>query len=875
MKNAAGPPRLALWLLDRFSGWEDDYGAAGDFEEYYRTLAAERGTRHARRACWKQVGAALPGYLKNVIIWSDAMMKHYFRVAFRNLWKHKGYSFVNIAGLAVGMACALFILLWVQDELSYDRFHANAGTLYRLEQERDAPQGRFRHFSMPYSLGPLLKTDIPEIQEATRTSVPLNLLVRCGEKAFFENKILAVDPQIFQMFTFPLLKGDPATALNQPGSLVITEDMGKKYFGGADAIGRTFVFNNAHAFTVTGVLKNIPPNSTLSFDMLVPFDFLKTLGQYNDSLLNNNIPTFVRLRARSDIAAVGAKITRLVGDRTLAGIRANPALMSQYQSNPELRRRFESRNFLLLPLVDIRLFGPDTAIKNIYLCSILALFVLLIACINFMNLTTARSANRAKEIGLRKVVGAQRKSIAGQFYGESVLTALLAGTTSLILVILLFPGFNALSGKSMTLHSLLSGKFLFGILAVTLFTGIVAGSYPALFLSSIRPVKFLQGRLSGGWKNAIFRKSMVVFQFSLSVLLLICMGSVSRQVNYLKEKNLGYDKEQLIYLPMRDQAPSSYAVLKEQLLRSPRILGVTAIRQPPTSITGSDDMADWDGKDPAQRFTVRFTSVDFDYPDTMGIQMVAGRSFSRTMASDIQRTFMVNEEVPKIMGLDAASAIGKRFSFRGYQGTIIGVMRNFHYQSVRYPIEPLGVVLDPSQFRFAVVRLKAGAITESLADVKETWRRILPQYPIEYRFFDEDFDRMYKGYERMGSLFKVFAVMAVIIACLGLFGLASFTAEQRTKEIGVRKVLGASSRGIVLLLSGEFAKWVLAANVIAWPAAYFLVRKWLQTFAYSPGIAWGLFVLAGAGALILAFLTVSFQAVRASRINPADTLKYE
>jgi putative ABC transport system permease protein len=874
MKNAASPPRLAQWLLDRFSGWGDDYGAAGDFEECYRALAAERGIRYARRSCWKQVAAEFPGYLKNAIIRSNTMLKHYFRIAIRNLLKHKGYSFINIVGLAVGMACVLFIFLWIQDEMSYDRFHADAETLYRLEQQRDTGQGVIRHFSMPYALAPILKAEIPEIQEATRIASPGSLLARSGEKAFFESRIFAVDPQIFQMFTFPLLKGDPATALNQPGSLVVTEETAQKYFGAADPMGKAVTINDAHAFTITGVMKNIPTNSSLSFDMLVPFDFVKTLGQYNGSLMGNDIMTFVRLQPRSDLTAAGQKITRLVNSRTMAEIRANPEISKHFENNPELHRRFESRLFLFRRLIDINLFDDRQAIRNVYTYSALALFILLIACLNFMSLATARSANRAKEVGLRRVVGARRKSLVGQFYGESILTAFLAGTASLLLVILLLPAFKSLFDKTMSLDALWSGKFLLGMLVVILVTGIVAGSYPALFLSSFRPVNVLHGRL-GGAKGSLFRKTMVLLQFGLSVLFLIGLGVVLHQVDYMRMKKLGYDKEQMIYLPMRDKVPLSYAVFKEQLLRNPRILGVTATRHPPTSITASDTYADWDGKDPEVRFRISFASVDFDFPETMKIEMAAGRPFSRTVASDIRRAFLVNEDVPKLMGLDAVSAVGRRFLFWGYEGTIVGVMKNFHYQSVRYAIGPLAVVVDPKEFCYAVVRLTGGEIPASLEDVKKIWRQVFPQYPVEYRFFDEDFDQMYRQDERMGKFLKVFSALAVFIACMGLFGLASYTAERRTKEIGIRKVLGASSSGIVLLLSGEFAKWVLAANLIAWPAGYFLMRKWLQQFAYNAGIAWWLFAAAGAGALAIALMTVSFQAVRAAHADPVKALKYE
>jgi predicted permease len=811
------------------------------------------------------------------------MLKNYLRVALRNLRKHKGYSFINIAGLAVGMACALFILLAVQDELSFDRFHVNAATLYRVEQDQEGGQGKFHVNVTPFPMGPVLKAEVPEIKDAVRFAFTGALLVRYGENAFFERRVAAVDPQVFSMFTFPLVSGDPATALSQPGSLVLTEDMAKKYFGAADPMGKAVTINTAHAFTVTGVLKNIPLNSSLTYDMFVPFDFVKTLGLYNDSMGSNNILTFVQLHSRGGAAAAAEKTTTMVRERNIAAVRADPVRMKEIQSDPEARRRFENYRgpaFSLMPLVDLRLYGyfgfnrNDLGVKYIYTFGSIALFVLLIACINFMNLATARSANRAREVGLRKVVGAQRKSIIGQFYGESILTAFLAGAAALGLVILLLPAFNSLADKTLALGALLSAKFLLGLLAVTLFTGIVAGSYPALFLSSFQPVKVLKGGLSGGAKSALLRKILVVFQFSLSILLLIGMGVVTRQIDFMRNKKLGYDKEQLIYLPMNGTSYTSYATLKEQLLRNPRILGVTATHQPPTSIGSNGWSADWDGKDPERRVLIGIGYADFDYPETLKIEMASGRSFSREFATDTGGAFLVNEEVPKLMGLDAASAVGKRFKY-GIDGTIVGVMKNFHYQSVRNAIEPLAVRIDPARFRFAVVRLKAGEVPASLEDVKQTWRRIYPQYPIEYRFFDEDFGRMYQSDERMGRLLKVFAGMAVFIACLGLFGLASYTAEQRNKEIGVRKVLGASAPGIVLLLSRQFAKWVLIANVLAWPVAYLLMRNWLKGFAYRSTIAWWLFILAGGGVLVIALLTVSLQAFRAAQNDPVKSLKYE
>jgi putative ABC transport system permease protein len=882
MKNAAVPPRLALRLLDRFSGPGDEYGAAGDLEEYFRALAAERGARYARRDLWRQVWAAFPGYLKNVIIWSDAMLKHFVRVAFRNLRKHKGYSFINIAGLAIGLTSALFILLWIQDELSYDRFHANAPTLFRVEQDQASPQGTFHVLSTPFPLGLALIAEIPEIEDFARIMPLGNLLFRQGENAFYENRVYAVDPQFLQMFTFPLKEGDPTTALVGSGSLVINETIAKKYFGNADPMGQIVTVNNAHAFKITGILKNLPLNSTLSFDILGPIDFLKTLGMYDDRMANNTPLTYVRLHPRSDILAVAGKITQLVKSRTLAEFQNDPRLRAtreNSQSAAQFNDYVEHRVFSLMSLVDVRLSGyaghshNNPARENVIAFGIIAFLVLLIAGMNFANLATARSANRALEIGLRKVIGARRKSLMVQHLGESILSSLLAGAVSLGLILLLLPVFNALSGKILTWRALAGGPFLLGMLAVVLLTGALAGGYPALFLSSLHPVKVLKGGFRGGTKNAWFRKTMVLVQFGLSILLLVCMGIVARQVDYMRYKNLGYDKEHLVYLPLRSATSASYAVLKEELLRNPKFLGVTAVNQMPTSYGSNTYAADWDGK--SRDVTIWIARADFDYTETMKIDLAAGRPFSKAMSADSGHAILVNEEVPKLMGLDPSVAVGKRFRISGVEGAIVGVMKNFHFQSVRDAIEPLAIIAEPKQVRYAVIRLKAGEIAGSLKDIEKTWKRVNPLYPFEYRFFDEDFDRTYRADERMGSLLKVFTVMAVFIACLGLFGLASYTAEQRTKEIGVRKVLGASSPGIVMLLSKEFAKWVLAANLMAWPVGYFLMKKWLQQYAYNTGIAWWLFVAAGAGALAIALATVSFQAVRASRINPAVTLKYE
>jgi putative ABC transport system permease protein len=892
MIRPSSPPRLALRLLERIIEREADFGAAGDFEEQYAVMKQDHGAWPARLDCWRQVLAALPGYICNQFYWSHQMLKNYFKIAFRTLRKHKGYSFINIAGLALGMACALFILLWVQDELSFDRFHANAKTIYRVEHDQKGGQVKFHALEGPPGLATALKNEIPEIQDTTRDAHIGTLLVRYGEKAFYENSVRGVDASFLRMFTFPTVGGDAGTALSRPGSLVLTEKLARKYFGAEDPVGKTVTINNSFPVTVSAVLKDIPTNSIFTFEALLPMEFLKNLNIDIDTWDSNSMVAFALLKKGAAAAAVDRKITRLFREHRLSDWRGDDANWKKIQADPEQLKRYNNYagpDFMLMPLVDIKLYGYEGFTRNnmgiqyVRTFSAIAIFVLLIACINFMNLATARSANRAKEVGLRKVVGAFRRTIAGQFYGESILTAVLAGLAAVMIVALLLPAFNALSGKRMVLASLLSPSFLLGILAVTLVTGFIAGSYPALFLSSFQPIKVLKGRAAGGARSAAFRKILVVVQFGLSILLLIGMGVVAHQINFMRGKKLGYDKDQLVYLTMRGDPVKMYQALRERILRDPRIQGVTAINQPPTSFGSSSWGATWDGKDPNQRYLISMAAVDFDFPETMKIEMAAGRSFDQKYSTDRGGAFLVNESVPKLMGLDAAAAVGKHFNFMNIRGTIVGVMKNFHFRSVRESVQPLAIFLPPApqssnpwfNLSFAIVRLKAGDIHGSLDSVLESWQTVNPGYPFDYRFFDQDFDQMYRADERMGSVLKVFAALAIIIACLGLFGLAAFTAEQRTKEIGVRKVLGASVPGIVVLLSKEFAKWVLAANVLAWPLAYLTMHNWLQGFAYKSGIAWWLFALAGMGALAVALLTVSFQAIRASHTNPVNALKYE
>ena len=787
------------------------------------------------------------------------MFKNYFKVALRNIRRHPGYSIINIAGLAIGLACCLFILIWVLDELNYDKFHENAPYLYRVE-ENQYYSGRVYHVTVtPYPLAPAIKADFPEIIEATQYVGVGGQLIRYGEKAFFETGIRAVAPAFFRMFTFPFVKGDSNTALDDPFSLVISEEMAEKYFGEEDPIGKVFSVNNTYDMKVSGVMKNVPNNSYLQFDMVIPYALLEKVGAVSDSMGSNSILTFVQLQKGASLQQINDKIRGFIKKHV-----------------PDSVTDLELALYSKIHLHQYFGYGRDMGqIKYVYIFSVIALFVLMIACINFMNLSTARSANRAKEVGVRKVVGALKSHIIRQFYGESVIYAFIALVFAVIIVVLLMSPFNNLSGKELSLGILGNWMILAGFIGVTLFTGLVAGSYPALFLSSFQPVWVIKGNLKSGAGSSLFRRILVVVQFALSIFLIIGTVVVYNQLHYMKNRDIGYDKEHLVYIPMRGQTGRFYEALKNALVRDPRILNVTGSNHRPSNIGSNSGGANWDGKDPDQVVLIGISSVDYDYIETIGIELKEGRSFSKEYGTDQTEAFIVNEEVAKLMGKE--SVAGENFSFAGRDGNIIGVMKNFHYYSVRNKIEPLAIYLRPAAqgFSYTLIRIAPENISASLDFVKDTWQKVVPDFPFEYRFLVEDFEYYYRSEERMGGLLKYFSILAVFIACLGLFGLASFTAEQRTKEIGIRKVLGASASQITLLLCREFFVLVLLANIISWPVAYFVMRNWLQDFAYRTSLGMLTFVLTMVLALIIALLTVSFQAVKAAVANPVDALKYE
>ena len=787
---------------------------------------------------------------------------NYLKITFRYLWRYKVYSFINIFGLAVGLACALFIMLWVQDELSYDQFHSNSENIYRIEQDQVYDGAKYHVNVTPWPCVPSWKADIPEVIDATRAGFVGGRSFRYGDKSFVENNMIAVDPSFFTIFDFELLRGDVNSVMNDPFSIVIDEPTAIKYFGDEDPIGKVLIVDTQFNLTVSGVIEKAPRNSSFAPKILVSIEFAKDLGEYNEGWGNNNIRSYALLTENADINEVNRKLTDVVNNHR------DEESQTTYMAN--LLTRVHLHGY----------FGFDNngqAVTRLYIFSIIAGFVLLIAAINFMNLSTARSANRAREIGIRKVVGAHRKDLIFQFLGESLLLTLFAVLLALVMIFLLLPIFNSISGKMLSTSVLLQPNFILGLVCITLLTGLFSGSYPAFFLSAYRPVNVLKGNTTRG-NNQILRKALVILQFTLSVALIIATIVIHQQLNFSKSKDLGFDKENVIAVNINGDKKLKYEALRQELLQYPQILGITASSHRPTNIGSNSGGADWEGKDPDQSLIVSMSSVNYDYTETLKIPIIEGRSFSREYGSDLASgdgggAFLINQEMAKMIGKE--SIVNETLRFLGVEGPIVGIMEDFHFKSMRQKIEPLAMIIAPEWFNTGLIRLNPGDEDQALSIIEEVWDQVYPGLPFEYEFLDQGFDMLYRADNTIEKLVRYLAIIAIIIAYLGLFGLASFSAEQRKKEIGIRKVLGASMAHLISLLTLQFAKWVLVACAIAFPLAYYGLSKYLQSFAYRVELGAGPFLIAGALAIVITLLTVSYQAAKASLANPVNALKYD
>ncbi len=798
------------------------------------------------------------------------MLKNYLKIALRNIFRNKTYSIINIFGLSIGIACSILIILWIHDELSYDQFHKNSSDLFMVVQKHYNQNGIEYDSAEPYPVAEELKRNYPEILDVSRVYHSEECLFVHNDKHFIENRILIVDPEFLTMFSFPLIYGDANSVLDDPNSVVITKKTAQKYFGNVNPVGKTFRVDNQYDMKVTGVLDDIPHNSHLNFSILVPLSsklishkFEPDRWQYTDVVFT----TYVLLQKNQKYNNVSKKIAYVL-QKHVEDDKVELYLypITKLHTNPDIAPE-ESSSINMMYI-------------NIF--SVIAFLVLLIACINFMNLSTARSSIRAQEIGIRKVIGSNRSHLIIQFLGESLLLSSIAGFLALLIVELMLPFFNRLSGKLLIIDYSNVGVLLsFGV--IILFVGIAAGSYPAFYLSAFQPITVLKGRLMVDYKNSRLRKIFVVVQFSLSICFIIGAIVFYDQLNYMKNREVGYDKEHLISVPMVMPWGTSlksykYDTFKTELKNHPNIIGVTQSFSSPADIETGDAEADWDGKPPNHFVNMHWLTVHFDYCKTLGIEIIEGRPFSRDFKTDVnfpfdKASFIVNEEAVKRMGVK--SVIGLKFKLFHKTGPIIGVMRNFHYRHMKTKIEPLALFINPYYNNNILIKIQPENIKESIEFIKKTWDKFSPDYPFEYSFVSDDYNGLYRHEEKMGGILTGFTVFAILIACLGLWGLTSFIMERRTKEIGIRKVLGSSVLEIITMLIKDFTQWILLANLIAWPIAWYVMNRWLQNFAYKTDISWWEFVLSGGIALVIALTTVSFQAIKAATANPVKSLKYE
>ena len=864
-RNRIKPPQFAARILEFIIQKDIRYGAMGDLEEQYYGKEQEHGLFRAHLYYWRQIGGALPYFIKNAILWSLIMFKNYFKTTFRNTTRHKGYSFINLAGLAIGMACTLLILLWVKDELSYDRFHEKGKDIYRIMSygTRYMIEG---FDGTPAPLAPAIKEEVPGIVNYARFSDVPKLVFKYGDKIFYETRGLIADPTVFEIFTFPFVQGDPKTALSEPLDIVITETMANKYFGSENPVGKTMEVEGMSA-AVRGVIQDIPHNSHIQFDFLSSYEFIEEITGYGTSWGSFNFVTYLQLEANRDIKEIGENITAVAAKNNCPQVKDGVEFRLQPLAEIHLDSRAAYRNYS-----DI---GDR---KYVYVFSIIALFILFIACVNFMNLSTARSTTRAKEVGMRKTVGASRRQLIMQFFGESLFLTSIACVFALILVTFLLPAFNQITGKQLKLD-LIDVQLVIGLIIIVLLTAVTAGSYPAIYLSSFRPVKVLKGVFISDGKSQTFRRVLVVTQFTLSIALLIGTSVAYNQLHFLRHSNLGFNKENIVYVPIKENIGKRYDAFKAELLNDSNILSVAAqyylfAEEGAFRSTGYD----WEGREEGQEVDIILNLVDYDFIPMLDLELLEGRNFSKEYSTDVSQAYILNEEAIKEMGIQ--DPVGKQFSYGKRKGTIIGILKNANFRSLHVEIEPhvffyLNEVSEATQYGVVLVKIAGNNTEEALAKIQGVWENINPISPFEYHFLDQKYDSLYRKEKKIGTILNTFTLFAILISCLGLFGLASFLTEQRTNEIGIRKVLGASESGIVFLLSKQFTKWVLIANLFAWPAAYFVMSEWLKSFAYRINIGIWAFVLSGMLAVGIALLTVSFQALKAARANPIDSLRYE
>ena len=786
------------------------------------------------------------------------MISSYLSTSLRFFGKQLSYTIINIGGLSVGIACSLLILLWVQDEVKVDRFHENEGRLFQVMRHAYFTDGKiFTWSAVPKPLAQVLEDEYPEVLQAELFSWQQEYLISLDDQTYKEVGRYA-GKDFFSIFSYPLLEGNIKTALHDLNSIVISSSLAKKLFGDTPALGKMLRVDNQDEFKVTGVFEDVPSASSISFDFILPVEEFIRHNEWVEDWGNNGLRMHVLLDENASYQEFNRKIKDIIREHS-------------EDSNADVFLAPYEDQYLRSDYEEGKLVGGRIEYVRIFM--IVALFILIIACINFMNLSTARASKRAREVGVRKAVGARQGSLFVQFMTESFLIVSAAMIIALTIVWLVLPAFNDLTQKDISL-SLLDPSLIGVLLAILIFTGLLAGSYPAFFMSSLNTIKILKGTLRSGKKAAMFRKGLVVFQFGISILLIVGTAIIFRQVQFIQQKNIGIDKENLMYMSIEGDLGKNFSSFKNQLLQQPSIISVSTSSQNPLSVGNSTTGVVWADKKPDDQILFSIINANYDFVETMGMKLLDGRVFSKDFATDTSN-IIINEEAALAMGMK--DPIGQEITvWDDYEGQIIGLLEDFHYSSMHEKIGPLIIRLDPHMgSNFAFIKAESGQTKKAISAMERSSAQLNPAYPFEYHFVDKEFEEIYRSEMTIGTLASIFAIVAVFVSCLGLLGLASYTAEQRIKEISVRKVLGASVSNLVILLSGEFSRLVFIGFLIAAPLAYYLMEQWLQGFAYRISLSWMTFFIAGCTALVVAWLTVAYQSFRTAYCNPSEILRSE
>lgn len=866
-------PLIATWIFKFILPKSDTEYLLGDYESVYNYILEKNGLVSAWFWFWVQLIKSAPTYIYLFLYWRITMFHNYIKITFRNILKQKGYTFINVFGLAVGMACCIFIFAYIIDELSFDRFHENADNIYRVNTTGIISGRTIEIATVPAPMAQAMINDFPEVPDAVRFRSRGNVVMSYQDKKYFESGLLYTDNSIFDIFSFKLVLGDQKSALTAPYTAVISQEIAHKYFGNENPVGKIIRVDNSDDYSITGVLDKIPYNSHLQFDVLASFETLYKQRPDNLGWLGWNHQTYILLKDGVDYKIFDEKF-KSFNDKYIG------AIMKQLGG--------EIYNYLQ-PLTEIHLFSnmevelsTNSDIRYVYAFAAIAIFILLIACINFMNLSTARSANRAKEVGLRKVIGADRAMLINQFLGESFILAIISVIFSLGIVISTNHYFNNLVGREIPIHFLTNPIIIVGLLTIVVLVGLIAGSYPAFFLSGFKPSSVLKGELNKGIKSSRFRSVMVVFQFAISIALIIGASIVSNQLHFMKNSRLGFNKEQQLVIRITDnEVENKLQLIKSTMLNINGVNSVCGSGMVPGEDFFNTNVYYPEGFSDDQGVLMENFSIDENFLDTYNVELSAGRGFQREMSTDRENSVIINETAAKKLNWN--NPVGKKiYTLTNSQEistrkplTVIGVIKDMHHRSLHHLVEPTLIEYSPGSADRITLKLDTQNISETMASVEDQWNQLAPNNPFEYFFLDDYYDNLYKSEENLSNIFQVFTFFAIIIGCLGLFGLVSFAAEQRTKEIGIRKTLGSSVSSIILILNKEFLTLVIIANIFAWPVAYFMMKKWLASFPYQADMTITTFLFAGLAAVLIAILTVSYRSIKAALTNPVEALRYE